>query len=98
VTREIKNGRLKIGSHLQPTPQIRKALSDVLFQVKSPEIAEELTATTPLQVGRQSMNEVKDPAWPALANEGDCKVSYRTGSSLRAGGQPARNFTIVDLA
>ena len=51
-----QNGRLKIGKHLQPHTTNPKALHDVHFQMKSPEIAEELTATTPLPFGRQSMN------------------------------------------
>jgi len=74
-----------------PTAEIRRAfdsphttnqqhLKKALSRETSSEIAEELTATAPLQFGRQSMNETEKTQYiPAPSNilqsEGDCEVS-----------------------
>jgi len=72
--------QLKFGKHWQSPHRKSESIDDMRFQMKSSENAEELTATAPLQFGRQSMNETEKTQYiPAPSNilqsEGDCEVS-----------------------
>ena len=77
---------------------------DMYFQAKSSEITEELTATAPLQFGRQSMNGTeKTQCVPALSKPCETRAiaklaKQRTGQICVLVGYLHDNFTIADFA